>query len=308
MLKAVCDLDPQRADQMASSFDAKAYYDISDMLKQEETLQVLAVCTPNGCHAGHSISALQSGLHVLCEKPLCLSVAEGKKMMEAAAANSRNLFVVKSTRYNPALAALKKLLEQDALGKIYSFQINCLWNRPLSYYQNSWHGTPLDGGTLFTQFSHYLDAMLWLFGDVKNISGFRKNQAHAGVILSEDSGMLAMEMCSGVLGGLHWSVNTFRENMEVSLTLIAEKGHIRIGGGYMNEVTCQVMNGINFPETERGTANQYGAYTGSMSNHEQVYENLILALTDPKHPFTHAADGLKTVELIERIYATVSLS
>lgn len=307
-LVAVCDIVPAKADALAGEFNSKAYYSIEDLLAGEKNLQVLAICTPNGLHAEHSIQALQAGCHVLCEKPLSISVADAENMIEAAKKNNRKLFVVKSTRYNPAIAALKKMIDRKELGTIYSFQLNCFWNRPPAYYANSWKGTALDGGTLFTQFSHYIDALLWLLGDIKKVAGFRNNIAHKGSILSEDNGVVAVEMENGLLGGINWSVNTFRENMEVSLTVIAEKGTIRLGGGYMNKVEYQLTETAKLVIPAQGSANDYGFYKGSMSNHDKIYENLVRALGDDNHPFTSAEEGLKTVEAIERIYNSVSLS
>lgn len=308
-LVAVCDILKEKADHLASKFSAKAFYTITELLAAEKKIDLVAVCTPNGLHAAHSIVALQAGCHVLCEKPLCISSEDGNKMIEAASASGRKLFVVKSTRYNPALAGLKKIIEENKLGRLYSFQLNCFWNRPADYYKDSWKGSLLlDGGTLYTQFSHYIDALLWLLGDIKNVAGFRKNIAHKAIIEFEDSGSVALEMENGMTGGLNWSVNTFQKNMEVSLTIIAEKGNIRIGGEYMNKIEYQLMEGHNFEIPVQGVANDYGFYKGSMSNHDKVYENLVKALQNNHHPFTHATDGLKTVETIERIYNSVSLS
>jgi predicted dehydrogenase len=307
-LVAVCDIVKEKADGLAQEFSAKAYYKLNELLATEKTIDIIAICTPNGLHAQHSILSLQAGSHVLCEKPLCISTADAKRMIEAAKLTERKLFVVKSTRYNPALAELKKIIDGEKLGRLYSFQLNCFWNRPAAYYASSWKGSALlDGGTLYTQFSHYIDALLWLLGEVKNISGFRKNMAHQNIIEFEDSGVVSLEMANGMLGGLNWSVNTFQKNMEVSLTIIAEKGSIRIGGEYMNKIEYQLTDGADLPVPLPGAPNDYGFYKGSMSNHDKVYENLLKALQDDNHPFTNATDGLKTVETIERIYNSVSL-
>jgi UDP-N-acetyl-2-amino-2-deoxyglucuronate dehydrogenase len=307
-LVAVCDIVNKKADDLAQSCNASAYYSIDDLLIKEDKIDVVAVCTPNGLHAEHSIKALQAGSHVLCEKPLCISSADALRMIDAAKKNDKKLFVVKSTRYNPSLAALKKSIEEDKLGSIYSFQLNCFWNRPAAYYANSWRGDKLlDGGTLFTQFSHYIDALLWLLGDIKDVTGFRKNFAHQNIIEFEDSGVIAIEMKNGIIGGLNWSVNTFQKNMEVSLSIIAEKGSIHIGGEYMNKIGYQLMEGFELDIPVAGNANDYGFYKGSMSNHDKIYENLVKALKDDHHPFANARDGLKTVEAIETIYKCVSL-
>ncbi|MBL7740147.1 MAG: Gfo/Idh/MocA family oxidoreductase [Chitinophagaceae bacterium] len=306
-LVAVCDTVKEKADELAASYRAKPYYTIDDLFKNE-TPDIVAVCTPNGLHAEHTVKALHAGANVLCEKPLSTSSADALAMMEAARSVGKKLFVVKSTRYNPALVALKKAIQDDQLGDIYSFQLNCFWNRPAAYYANSWKGDKtLDGGTLYTQFSHYIDALLWLLGDMKIVTGISKNFAHQGIIDFEDSGVASVEMKNGTIGGINWSVNTFQKNMEVSLSLIAEKGSIRIGGEYMNTITYQLADGFELSNPDDGKANDYGFYKGSMSNHDKIYENLVKALYDNTHPFANAADGLKTVETIERIYNSVSL-
>lgn len=307
-LAAVCDIVPARADALATSYGCRAYYQLSDMLSSEKKIDVLAVCSPNGLHAEHSILALRAGCDVLCEKPLSITVSDAEKMIQAATSSGRKLFVVKSARYNPVLAGLKNVMQENKLGRIYSFQMNCFWNRPASYYENSWRGTELDGGTLFTQFSHYIDALLWLLGDLKEVKGYRRNLAHKGIVRTEDSGVIAVEMETGVTGGINWSVNTFRENMEVSLCLLAERGTVRLGGGYMNEISYALSEENIVPLSGGGGPNDYGFYKGSMSHHDQVYRNLVKALAHDDHPFTSAEDGLRTVRAIEKIYTSVPLT
>jgi predicted dehydrogenase len=306
-LKAVCDIVASKADRLAAQYNATAYYDLDSMLASEKELDILVICTPNGLHAGQGVSGLNNGLDILCEKPLCINREEGIALIEKAGKMQRRAFVVKSTRYNPILGALKNELERDGWGKIYSFQLNCFWNRPSAYYKDSWRGTSLDGGTLFTQFSHYIDALIWLLGDLATCTGYRKNLAHTDSIISEDTGVVAIEMKNGIIGGLNWSVNSYNRNMEVSLTLLAEKGSIRIGGEYLNKIDYQLTESeINTSEL-LNAANDYGFYQGSMSNHDKVYENLVKALADPSHPFTDAQEGLRTVEAIEMIYGSLPL-
>jgi len=253
--------------------------------------------------------SLESGKNVLCEKPMAISSVDGKKMIEAAKKNDKKLFVVKSTRYNPALIALKEFLNEQNFGDLHSFQLNCFWNRTAAYYNSPWKGKlETDGGTLFTQFSHYIDALLWLLGDIRSVKGWRKNMAHQSIIEFEDTGIAAIEMENGMIGGLNWSVNTFQKNMEVSLTIIAEKASIRIGGEYMNKIEYQLKDSPLLDVPGDGDANDYGFYKGSMSNHDQVYENLLIALGNNSHPFSSAYDGLKTIEAIEKIYNSISLS
>ena len=302
-VKAVCDIVPAKANELAKAYNAIAYYTIESLLEVETGIVFASICTPNGLHAAHAIQALQAGINVLCEKPLCINSKDGVKMIEAANEAGKKLFVVKQNRYNPPVVFLKKLLTQNELGKVFSFQLNCFWNRPPEYY-TSWKGTKrLDGGTLFTQFSHFIDLLYWLLGDVKEVKKISRNFAHP-TIEFEDSGVVLFDMVDGAIGSLNYTVNSFAKNMEGSLTIFAEKGTIKIGGQYLNELEYFNVAGMEQPTLPKGNvANGYGFYQGSMSNHDKVYENLLLALDNDNHIFANAEEGLKTVAIIEQIYA-----
>ncbi|MEJ7586510.1 MAG: Gfo/Idh/MocA family oxidoreductase [Ferruginibacter sp.] len=308
-VKAVCDIIPDRANRLANQFGANAYYSLEEMLLAEKETDIISICTPNGLHAVQSIQSLQAGKHVLCEKPMCIRISDGYEMIRVAAAAAKKLFVVKSTRYNPVIIAVKKLMDDNLLGNIYSFQLNCVWNRPAAYYADSWKGTLLlDGGTLFTQFSHYIDVLLWFLGKEKSITGFRKNAAHLHTIEFEDTGVMAVEMDSGAIGSIHYSVNATTKNQEVSLTLVASKGTIKLGGECMNEIVYQEPAMIDTLSLDRDAqANDYGFYKGSMSNHDKVYKNIMLALSGEKNMVTDGSEALKTVAFIEKIYQQIHL-
>lgn len=308
MLKAVCDIDVESAAEFAKAYDAKMYLSIEDLLQNENDIDVVSICTPNGLHATHTIKSLLARKHVLCEKPLCISVKDAHKMIAAANATGRKLFVVKQNRYNPPVMAVKELLKEDKLGKICSFQINCFWNRPKQYYSNNWKGTKdMDGGTLYTQFSHFIDLMYWFLGDVKEVKAMTRNFEHSSIEI-EDSGVVLIEMLNGAIGTLNYTVNSFRKNMEGSFTIFGETGTVKIGGQYLNELEYQCIHEVTIPELAPGRpANAYGFYQGSMSNHDKVYENLVKALQEPGYEFASGLDGLKTVEIIEKIYSQAAI-
>lgn len=304
-LAAVCDIIPEKADELAAAFNARAYYALDELLAAETSLDLISVCTPNGLHASHSIKALEAGINVLCEKPLSISSIDGMKMIEAASKAIKKLFVVKQNRYNPPVVFLKELISGGQLGNIYSFQLNCFWNRPADYY-TGWKGSKdMDGGTLFTQFSHFIDLLYWLLGDVVEVRSVTKNFAHPQIAI-EDTGIVLMEMKNGAIGTLNYTVNSFEKNMEGSFTVFGEKGTVKIGGQYLNELEYCNVAGLEQPQLPKGNpANAYGFYQGSMSNHDKVYENLLLALENEEHEFADAAEGLKTVEIIEKIYKSI---
>jgi UDP-N-acetyl-2-amino-2-deoxyglucuronate dehydrogenase len=301
-LVAVCDVVVEKANELGAVYKANVYDSIEKLLENEQSIDVVAICTPNGLHAEHSILALQASKNVLCEKPLCIHANDGEKMIAAAKAANKKLFVVKQNRYNPPIAFLKELIDANTLGKIYSFQINCFWNRPNEYYQD-WKGTKdLDGGTLFTQFSHFIDLLYWMLGDVTAVKSSINNFAHDGIEF-EDTGAVIFDMQNGAIGTLNYTVNSFAKNMEGSFTVFGEKGTVKVGGQYLNELEYFSVEGMDAPNLPKGNpANGYGYYQGSMSNHDKVYENLIKALQNDDHTFANGAEGLKTVEIIEMIY------
>jgi UDP-N-acetyl-2-amino-2-deoxyglucuronate dehydrogenase len=305
VLAAVCDVEKEKADDLASEYQALPFYNIDELLGSQTGIDVVSICTPNGLHAVHSIKALQAGFHVLCEKPMAIKVSDCVKMIEAADKAGKRLFIIKQNRYNPPVVAVKKALEEGRLGKIYSVQLNCFWNRGMAYYANSWKGTrDLDGGTLFTQFSHFIDLLYWMVGDITEVRSMMQNYAHGDAIEFEDTGVVLLKFANNALGAINYTVNSFGKNMEGSLTIFGEKGTVKIGGQYLNELEYQNIQDYTIGDLPTGNiANQYGTYQGSMSNHDKVYDNVIDVLQNNGSMTTSAWDGLKTVSIIEKIYS-----
>lgn len=304
-LKAVCDTDSIRADKLGSEHDAAIYYSIDELLAKEKDLDVVSICTPNGLHAEHTIKTLRAGHHALCEKPMALSVADAGQMISESLKANKMLFIVKQNRFNPPVVAVKRAIDDGKFGKIYSAQLNCFWNRNEAYYKNSdWKGSlKLDGGTLFTQFSHFVDLLYWLVGDVKEVKAKVGNYGHQGIIEFEDTGAVSLEFYNGALGTINYSVNSFGKNMEGSITIFGEQGTVKIGGQYLNELEYQKIDGYEIKDLPPGNPpNEYGEYKGSMSNHDKVYENVINVLNHKAIIATNAFEGMKTVEIIEKIY------
>jgi UDP-N-acetyl-2-amino-2-deoxyglucuronate dehydrogenase len=302
-LVAVCDILPERAREFGERYKVPAYGDLQILLRHHQP-DVVTVCTPNGFHFQPASTALQAGCHVLCEKPLTNRSADAQKLVETAAIAKRRLFVVKQNRYNAPVAAIKKLLDAGTFGRISGFQVNCFWNRPDAYYANSWRGTlDIDGGSLFTQFSHFIDLIYWFLGDLEQASGWRANFFHANTVEFEDTGAATLLMKSGAIGSLNYTTNAHRSNLEGSFTLFGERGTAKIGGQYLNLLEHFSVTGQEAPVLPQAKpANSYGYYEGSMSNHRIVYEELIRALNDPLYRSVEAAEALKSVEMIEMIY------
>lgn len=303
-LVAVCDIVKEKAEAFGSRYGANIYEDLDELLRQEKDVDVVSVCTPNGLHAEHSIKSLQWRKHVLCEKPLCLTSAAAWQMIETAHLCRRKLFVVKQNRYNEPVQLVKTLLEKNQLGRIYSFQIDCFWNRPQEYYRDNWRGSQfLDGGTLYTQFSHFIDLLYWFLGDVETVKGFCRNYAQREDFAIEDTGAAILKTQSGAMGSLNYTINSYRHNLEGSFVLFGEKGSVKIGGQYLNTLEWFEVEGVEKPflSAQQGV-NDYGFYQGSMSNHHKVYDDLVQSLNG-NGSLLEARDAVKTVEIIEKIYA-----
>ena len=307
-LEAVCDIAFEKAESLANEYNARAYNSIDDLLDAEKDIDLIAICTPNGLHAEHSIKALKSGMHVLCEKPMAISVYDCGEMIKVAESANRRLMIVKQNRFNPPVAAVKNLIEEGKLGRIFSVQLSCFWNRNPDYYKNSWKGSSnLDGGTLFTQFSHFIDLLYWIIGDVKKVKAYGGNYNHKGIAEFDDNGVVALEFYNGVLGTINYTVNSFGKNMEGSLTIFGEHGTVKIGGQYLNELEYQNIKDFTIENLPEGNSpNNYGQYQGSMSNHDKVYENVVEVLTKDGVISANGFEGLKTVEIIDKIYSAMS--
>jgi len=310
ILTAVCDVVKGKADMLSEKYNTAAYYDLESLIANEADIDVFSICSPNGLHAQHAIAALNSGHHVLCEKPMAISVHDCGEMIKAAEKANKRLFAIKQNRFNPPVVAVKNAIDEGKLGQIYSVQLSCFWNRNEDYYANSWKGTiDLDGGTLFTQFSHFIDLLYWMIGDVSYASAITRNFAHKGLIDFEDTGVITLKFYNGAIGTINYTVNSFGKNMEGSLTIFGEKGTVKIGGQYLNELEYQNIKDFKIENLAEGNKpNNYGTYVGSMSNHDKVYENLIDVLQNGASISTNAFEALKTVEIIDKIYQSAKLN
>ena len=244
-LVAVCDLlSPEVCNVPHKEIPFFQSYD--EMLEKSENLDIVNICTPNGLHSEMALKALEKGLHVVIEKPMALNKSDAEKIVFKSLEKHKNVFCVMQNRYSPPSVWLKQVIDQKLLGELYHVQINCYWNRDERYYtRKNWHGdAQLDGGTLFTQFSHFIDIMYWLFGDIKNISGQFKDFNHQKLTDFEDTGIVNFEFVNEGIGTLNYSTAIYAENLESSLTIIGKKGTIKVAGQYMNEVVyCNIQIG-----------------------------------------------------------------
>jgi predicted dehydrogenase len=281
------------------------FHTFDELMASGLDFDVVNVCTPNGFHATQSLAALNAKKHVVCEKPMGLTKDSCEKVIFKSLQVSKQVFCVMQNRYSPPSVWIKDLIENEVLGEIFMVQLNCYWNRDERYYkQGGWKGTEdLDGGTLFTQFSHFIDIMYWLFGDIDNIQGKFADFTHKNLTDFEDSGFVSFDFTNGGMGSINYSTSVATQNLDSSITIIGKKGSVKIGGQYMNEVEICNIEGYEMPElAPTNPGNDYGAYKVSAANHNFVIRNVIETLKGRTSATTNALEGLKVVEIIERIY------
>lgn len=309
-LAALCDITPQ-GELEGEAGSVPFFYDYQSLLSSlvassESVAPVVSVCTPNGLHAEIAIDALKAGCHVVIEKPMALSVTDADAIIQIARECNRKVFCVMQNRYSPPAQWLKEIVDGGHLGRIYMVQVNCFWNRDQRYYTpGNWHGTAdLDGGTLYTQFSHFIDILYWLFGDIGYIHARFDDFSHGSLTDFEDSGLVTFDFERGGMGSFHYSTSVWDRNMESSMTIIAENGSVKVGGQYMNEVEYCHIKDYEMPElTPTNPGNDYGCYKGSAQNHHFVIQNVVDVLKNGDVITTNATDGRNVVSIIERIYS-----
>lgn len=296
-LVAICDITPVKEEFRLNN--AAFYPSIDQLLNDNIEVDILSITSPNGLHEEHAIKGLRAGRHVLVEKPLALTKEACERVIAEAQIQQKHVFCVMQNRYSPVSIWLKQILEECILGNIYMVIVNCFWNRDNRYYTpGSWHGTnKLDGGTLFTQFSHFMDTLLWLFGDITNINARFANFNHTTLSEFEDSGIIQFDFVKGGMANFCYSTSCWDKNLESSITIIAENGSVKISGQYMDRVEyCHIRN-YNTQKAE-----EYN-YTREMTaNHTYVFENVVNVLKGRSGVAVEAGEAMKVVELIEHIY------
>jgi UDP-N-acetyl-2-amino-2-deoxyglucuronate dehydrogenase len=259
-------------------------------------IDVVVIATPNGLHEAQALKALEMGCHVVIEKPMALTKIGCERIIFKALQRHKQVFCVMQNRYSPISVWLKDLLERQVLGDIYIVQVNCFWNRDDRYYtKDSWHGTKnLDGGVLFTQFSHFIDLLYWCFGDIDNIQAKFNNFTHRHNTDFEDAAFINFDFVDGGMGSIHYSTAIWDKNMDSSITVIGQHGALKIAGQYMERVEyCHIKN-YALPENLQAA--------DTKPAHHYIYDNLVAVMQQQQPIDVNALEGMKVVEIIEKIY------
>ena len=300
VLVSVADSNAARASEIGSGHGVPGFGSLEEMLAQVPS-DLVAVCTPSGLHPQHGVEAARAGRHVLTEKPMAISLAAADDLVQACDAASVHLFVVKQNRLNPPIQLLKRAVDKGRFGRIYMANTTVRWTRPQDYYdQESWRGTwEFDGGAMMNQASHYVDLMQWLVGPVESVMAKTATQARR--IEAEDSGVAVLKFRSGALGVIEVNVLTYPRNIEGSITILGEKGSVKIGGTAVNRVEHWQFESYDDDDKLIDAANTSPPSVYGFG-HEGYYRNVLPVLRGEARPDTDGRAGRKSLELILGIY------
>lgn len=299
-LVGVCDVNPTALAEAVNTTGAKGFCSLTEMLVGCDA-DVFILTTPSGLHPDQAIQIAKFGKSVMTEKPMATRLADGKRMVKACDEAGVRLFVVKQNRRNATLQMLKKAIEQKRFGKIYMVNLNVFWTRPQSYYdQGAWRGTwEYDGGAFMNQASHYVDLIEWLIGPLESLQAYTATLERD--IEAEDTGVISLRWRSGALGSMNVTMLTYPKNLEGSITILGEKGTVRVGGMAVNEVQHW-----EFADTQPEDAEVKNASYETTSvygfGHPLYYDNVIRVMRGEAEPETDGREGLKSLEVIIATY------
>jgi UDP-N-acetyl-2-amino-2-deoxyglucuronate dehydrogenase len=296
----VCDVNATALAQAVARTKVAGHSSLTALL-ENTTADLLVLTTPSGLHPEQAIQVAQTGRHVMTEKPMATRWRDGVRMVKACDEANVRLFVVKQNRRNATLQLLKSAVEQGRFGKIYSVAMNVFWTRPQAYYDSAkWRGTwEFDGGAFMNQASHYIDLFDWMIGPVESVMAYTATLARD--IEVEDSGVAAVRWRSGAMGTLNVTMLTYPKNMEGGITILGEKGTVRIGGVAVNEIQCWQFSDTR-PEDADIDKSNYQTTSVYGFGHPLYYGNVIDTLRGQAEPETDGREGLKTLELLIAMY------
>jgi len=298
-LVVVCDTNPQVLNEHAQKYAVPAYRSMEEMLKSEQ-VDLVVLCTPSGMHVYQAELASRYGVHVMTEKPMATRWQDGVRMVRACDEANVRLFVVKQNRRNTTLQLLKRAIEEKRFGKIHMVHLNVFWTRPQEYYdQGKWRGTwEFDGGAFMNQASHYVDLLDWLIGPVDKVQAMMSTMRDIEV---EDTGVMNVRWRNGALGSMSVTMLTYPKNLEGSITILGEKGTVRIGGVAVNDIQLwQFDEAKDYDQKIENASYETTSVYGF--GHPLYYKNVIDTLRGDAEPETDGREGLKSLELLIAAY------
>ena len=299
-LVAVCDTNRELLGKVSGELGVPGFNNM-DVMLQEMNLDMVSICTPSGIHPQQVIKAARAGVHVVTEKPMATRWKDGVEMVRACDEARVRLFVVKQNRRNSTLQLLKRAVKDKRFGRIHMVSLNVFWTRPQEYYDSAaWRGTwELDGGAFMNQSSHYVDLLEWLIGPIADI------QAMTGTlerdIEVEDTGVMNIRWRNGAMGSMSVTMLTYPKNYEGSITILGEKGTVRVGGVAVNEIQTWDFEepkdyDKDIKEASYETTSVYGF------GHPLYFKNVVDVMRGVAEPETDGREGLKSMEVLIAAY------
>ncbi len=295
-LTAICDTNKNVLEKHMNKYGVSGFIDLEDMLKSNEKIDIVVLCTPSGFHSSQAILISNYKKDIISEKPMATTWNDGLRMVQECKRNKVKLFIVKQNRLNPTLQLLKRAIEDKRFGKINMINVNVFWSRPQKYYdQASWRGTlDLDGGALMNQASHYIDLLTWLNGPISQIQGFASTTLN---IETEDTSVLNIRWKEGTLGSVNVTMLTYDKNLEGSIAVLGENGSVIVGGVAVNRILKWKFNTRAQYDKEIERAN-YDTDSVYGNGHFKYYENVIETLLNNKDADTDGDEGLKSLQTL----------
>ena len=299
-LVAVCDTDPGRLEQAVARTGAPGYPSLGRVLAESDA-DLYVLTTPSGLHPEQTVRIAGAGHHVMTEKPMATRWKDGLRMVEACDKAGVRLFVVKQNRRNATLQMLKRAVDQKRFGRIHMVVINVFWTRPQSYYDmDGWRGTwEFDGGALMNQASHYVDLLDWLIGPVESVQAYTGTLARD--IEVEDTATMNVRWRSGAMGSMNVTMLTYPKNLEGSITILGQKGTVRVGGVAVNEIQHWEFDEPNEDDARIEDVN-YETTSVYGFGHPLYYDNVIETLRGRAEPETDGREGLRSLEMLIAAY------
>jgi UDP-N-acetyl-2-amino-2-deoxyglucuronate dehydrogenase len=299
-LAAVCEADVQRLKQHVAEYQVPGYSRYEDLV-HESDCDLVSLCTPSGLHAQQSILAARCGKHVMTEKPMATRWQDGLAMVKACDDAKMRLFVIKQNRRNATLQLLKRAVTEKRFGRIHMVHLNVFWSRPQEYYDSaSWRGTwEMDGGAFMNQASHYVDLLTWLIGPVADVQAMTGTLARD--IEVEDTGVLNVRWRSGTLGSMAVTMLAYPKNLEASITILGEKGTVRLGGVAVNDF--QIWDFAEAREYDAQVREAgYDVTSVYGFGHPLYFKNVVDVLRGETEPETDGREALKSLEVLIAAY------
>lgn len=298
---AVCDLVEEKMQAVAENYGIKNLYNNYQDMLENEKLDLVSICTPSGLHPQMGIDVAKHKINVLTEKPMATNIESADALIRVCDQNKVKLFVVKQNRLNATMQLLKRAIDKGRFGRIYLAESNVFWQRPQSYYDaEKWRGTwEFDGGAFMNQASHYVDALYWLLGNVDSVMAYTATMARR--IEAEDTGCAILHFRNGIIATINVTMLTYPKNFEGSITIIGEKGTVKIGGVAVNKIEKWEFEDYDDDDRIAQDAN-YQPPNVYGFGHNPYYRNVIDVLLGKDVPSTDGRDGRKSVEIIQAIY------